>query len=42
MKMTVQDHPKEAGRNNVRVYDKGEGEVYAARHTFYKSLLLVS
>jgi len=28
--------PKEAGGNNVSVYDQGEGEVPAALHTFFK------
>ena len=28
--------------NNISVYDKGEGEVYAAMNTFSKSLLLIS
>ena len=28
--------PEEVGGNNISVYDKGEGEVHAAMHTFYK------
>ena len=27
------------GRGNISMYDKGEGEVHTANHTFYKSLL---
>ena len=38
--MNVKYHPEEA-EGNISIYDKGEGEMDAAMHTFYKSLLLV-
>ena len=40
--MTVKYRPKEAGGNNISVYDKGEGEVHVAVHTFYRYLLKVT